>query len=106
MTNHEKFLQAIHNKRILQVEFDSYEKWIIVRHCIPFDFWPSRRKNLKENPDRYHFYDLDSPEQKHNLSIIPEQLIELSVTEDDFDPATYIKRTPNRFVERDWWEYS
>ena len=105
MTNHENFLQAIQEKRIVKVQFNSQEKGVIERICIPFDFGPSRR-NLKTNPDRYHFYDLDSPEGSHTLSILPEQIISIETKDKNFDPANYIIWTPNWFIKRDWGIYS
>lgn len=105
MNNYEIFLNAITEKQILRVTFNSKEKGEITRLCIPFDFWPSRNK-LKENPDRYHFYDLDSPKGSHTLSILPEQIVLIEVTGEYFDPSDYVKRTPNWFVQRDWGEYS
>ena len=105
MTYYNAFIQAIHEKKIINLRFDSYEKGIIERKCIPFDFGPSRR-NLTPNPDRFHFYDLNSPDGKHNLSIIPEQIVQLEVLEEGFDPENYIKWTPNWFVKRDWGIYS
>lgn len=105
MAHHEKFLLALHEKKILNVEFKSKEKGVITRHCIPFDFGPSRR-NLKVNPIRYHFYDLDSPDGSHTLSILPDQLVSIEVTETDFAPSDYVKWTPNWFIDRDWGSYS
>lgn len=106
MNNKEIFLQAINDKKIVKVKIDTYEKWIIERHCIPFDFWPSRR-NLKVNPDRFHFYDLDSPDNKHNLSIIPEQLVSIEITGDNFEPWVYVNWKPIQwFYKRDWGKYS
>ena len=105
MSHYDTFIQAIHDKKIVNLRFDSYEKWIIERKCIPFDFWPSRR-NITPNPDRFHFYDLNSPDGKHNLSIVPDQVIQLEILDEDFDPANYVKWTPNWFIERDWGIYS
>lgn len=105
MTNHEKFLQAIHERKIIKVKFNSYEKGIIERLCLPFDFGPSRR-NLKVNPDRYHFYDLDSPEGSHTLSILPEQLISIEISNQSFNPAQYVTWVPNWFTQRDWGAFS
>lgn len=55
-----EFIEAINNKLILQITFDSKEKGIIKRTCIPFDFGPSRK--YKDGLDRYHVLDLDSPD--------------------------------------------
>jgi len=102
--NYQNFIQAINEKKVVKLEFNSKEKWNSIRMCIPFDFWPSRK--FKDWLDRYHFYDLDSPEWSHNLSILPSQIIYISVTDEIFNPEDYVKWTPNRFIKRDWWIYS
>ena len=101
MHNKDIFLQSIYEKRLVSVTFNSLEKGRIVRTCIPYDFGPSRR-NLKVNPDRFHLYDLDSPEENHNLSILPEQIISIEIPDQNFNPGDYVTWTPNWFVERDW----
>lgn len=101
---HEIFIEAINQKLIVQLRFDSIEKGIIIRKCIPFDFGPSRR--YKDGRERYHFYDLDSPEGKHNLSILPERIIDISLTKQNFEPKDYITWTPNWNIRRDWNNFS
>ncbi|MBL0199984.1 MAG: hypothetical protein IPP81_07345 [Chitinophagaceae bacterium] len=98
------FIDSINNKLVVKLTFDSKEKGTITRICIPFDFGPSRR--YKDGLERYHFYDLDSPDGKHNLSLLPEQILEISLTEQSFDPSEYITWTPNWFVKRDWGSFS
>ncbi len=102
---HEQFIQAIRTKKKVRITFDSQSKGVITRDCIPFDFGPSRR-NLKVNPNRYHLYDLDSPDGKHTLSILPGQLLSINVLNEDFDPGDYVTWNPNWFVTRDWGVYS
>ena len=99
MSYHENFLQAIHERKLVEVKFNSQEKGVIQRLCVPFDFGPSRR-NLASNPNRYHIYDLNSPDGKHILSI--HQIITIDITGQIFDPALYINWTPNWFIVRDW----
>lgn len=107
----EKFIAAIRNKALIEITFNSQEKGIIKRFCVPFDFGPWRR-NLSPNPERYHMYDIDSPDGEHSLSILPEQLISLDITDKSFDPVEYItwtwppKYTPHWFISRDWGIYS
>jgi len=98
------FINAIHERKILTVTFDAKEKGIITRKCIPYDFGPSSR--AKDKSDRYHFHDLNSPEGEHNLSILPEQLVDLQITQDQFDPADYVKWEPKWYVQRNWGKYS
>jgi hypothetical protein len=103
---YDDFIRAINDKKIVGIVFNSKEEGQKTRKCVPFDYGPSRR-NLTPNPDRYHFYDLNPDEgQPHNLSIVPEQLTSLNVTEESFDPGDYVKWTPNWFIERDWGNYS
>lgn len=104
MSNYEKFIYAIHNKNMLNLTFDSKQKGVITRLCIPFDYGPSRR--YSDGGDRYHFYDLNSPDGKHNLSIVPEQVLKIEVLDRKFEPVDYIHWKPNWFVKRDWGEYS
>ena len=105
MNNHNIFLYAITNKKVIELTFDSKDKGVITRKCIPFDFGPSRR-NLKINPSRYHLFDLNSPEGKHTLSILPEQVIKINLLDETFNPADYVTWTPNWFIKRNWGVYS
>lgn len=104
MEKHDLFIASIERKLILIVKVSSKEKGLITRNCIPYDFGPSRK--YKDELNRYHFYDLDSPDGKHNLSILPEQLEELTLTELIFDPANYITWKTEWFIKRDWGIYS
>jgi hypothetical protein len=107
----DKFIESIKSKNLIRISFDSQEKGIVSRICVPFDFGPSRR-NISPNPDRFHMYDLDSPKGEHTLSILPEQLVSLEITEKTFEPSEYITwpwppgYTPHWFISRDWGIYS
>lgn len=101
----EILLDAIHKKNIVSITFNSQEKGLIGRLCIPFDIGPSRR--YKDGEIRYHFYDLDSPEGEHNLSILPGQLENIELTNETFNPGDYVTwQKISWFVPRDWGEYS
>jgi hypothetical protein len=105
MNLYELFLKAIKEKWIIMVKIDSSEKGLIHRKCIPYDFGPSNR--YKDGQNRYHFYDLDSPDGAHNLSILPHQLIELQILDEKFDPKNFVTwKQPKWYVQRDWGEYS
>lgn len=95
---------AIRRKIILLLTFNAKEKGPVTRKCVPFDFGPSAR--AKDKINRYHFYDLDSPDGHHNLSIREEQIIDMKLTIEHFDPADYVKWTPKWFIERDWGKFS
>lgn len=104
MDNHDLFIEAIHRMIIVKITVDSQEKGLITRRAIPYDYGPSRR--YKDGADRYHFYDLDSPDGAHNISILPEQLIKIELTNENFEPGDYVNWKPNWIVKRDWGRYS
>jgi len=102
--HYEVLIKAINNKVVVSLCFDSKEKGKITRQCIPFDYGPSRK--YKDGQDRFHFYDLDSPDGNHNLSILPEQINSIQLTNNSFDPKDYVTWKPNWIVRRDWGIYS
>lgn len=98
---YDKFIVAIHSKNLVKITFLSKLDGLKTRTCIPFDYGPSRR-NISPNPNRYHFYDLDSPDGSHNLSITPDQLRDLDIAPETFDPKKIVTWEPKWFIERDW----
>jgi hypothetical protein len=100
----QNMIKAIHEKKIVQLTFNSDEKGKITRLCIPFDIGPSNK--FKDGLERFHFLDIDSPAGSHNLSILPITIISLELTSDNFDPSHYVKWTPNWFLKRNWGKYS
>jgi hypothetical protein len=101
---YDTFIEAINLKQVIRITFNSKEKGVITRMCVPFDFGPSRK--YKDGLDRYHFCDLNSPEGIHTLSILPDQVMDISLINQNFEPSDYITWTPNWFIKRDWGNYS
>jgi hypothetical protein len=103
--DHEIFISSIHERRHLTVCFTAQDGEERTRLCIPYDFGPSRK--YKDGAKRYHFYDLDSPEGQHNLSILPTQIESIEILDTEFDPANFVTWTPTRWILiRDWGTYS
>lgn len=98
----EKFLQAIHEKRLVQVEFVAKSDGKLRdRKCVPFDYGAS--STAKDKSIKYHFYDLNSPNGIHNLSLSPEQIREINILENEsFNPSDYVKWVPNWIIKRNW----
>jgi hypothetical protein len=103
-TIYQNFISAINSKNLVKVKINSKEKGVIVRICIPFDYALS--KKYKDGKVRYHFYDLDSPEGKHNLSVLPQQVLNLEILDKTFNPAEYITWKTDWSIKRDWGKYS
>jgi hypothetical protein len=98
------FLKSINNKLIVSVTFRTVKGIVSERKCIPFDYGPSRR--FRDKSQRYHFLVLDGPEGRHNLSLLPMQILKMELTEQHFNPSNYIKWKPKWFVKRNWGVYS
>jgi hypothetical protein len=103
-SHYDLFVVSINAKKKVRIQCNSNEKGLIERICIPFDHGPSRR--YKDGLDRFHFFDLDSPDGKHNLSILEAQLISIELLDDEFEPGDYVTWTPNWILERDWGKFS
>lgn len=102
---HDIFIKAIHEKKIIIVTFFSKEDGhTLKRLCAPFDYGPSNR--YKDKSPRYHMYDYSSDTGSHVLSILPEQLKEVVMTDESFDPLDLVSWTPNWHIERDWGRVS
>jgi len=101
----EDFKGAIESRSKVQIDFVTKDGELKTRLCIPFDFGPSRR-NLNPNPELYHFFDLNSPDGQHNLSLEPRAIRSMKVTDETFDPGDYVKWKPNWFLPRNWDEWS
>jgi hypothetical protein len=104
MSVHDDFIRAIHEKKHVQIIADTHEKGRIQRVCIPFDFGPGSR--IRDGLNRYHFWDLNSPDGPHNLPLLPEQLLDLKILNESFDPGDHIHWQTNWHISRDWGRYS
>jgi len=101
----EEFVTAIRNKHLVEIHFRTKAGDERVRVCVPLDFGPSRR-NIQPNPSRYHFWDLDSPDGPHILSIVSEQLLGIKLLDRSFEPSDYVTWKPDWHIERDSGEES
>lgn len=99
--NYDILIKAINERRLVSVTFNSKEKGIITRTCVPFDFGPGKRE--KSGKEKYHFWNLDS---NHNMPVLPEQIISIKILDATFSPSEYIKWTPDWNIKRDWGVYS
>lgn len=102
------FVDAIRNKNKVRIRFYSKDDGrFLERVCAPMDYGPSRRAHNKS--DRYHLWDFESDKVNHTLSLLPNQIDNMEVLEEHFDPAEFVTwDTTSRpwFVERNWGQYS
>ncbi len=102
------FLKAIDEKKKVKVTFFSKDDGRnIIRLCAPMDFGPSRRAHNKE--DRFHLWDYESDTRNHVLSLLPEQVVSIETTNENFDPSEFITWDVSKspwFYPRNWGQYS
>lgn len=91
-----KFIAAIKSKNKIRLHFFSkQDNGVLVRTCAPMD--------------RLHVWDYDSDTKRHTLSLLPNQIVEIEVLEEKFEPTDFITWNTTDspwFVARDWGVYS
>lgn len=94
-------------KKVRVAFFSKEDFGTLIRKCAPMDYGPSRR--TKEKSDRYHLWDYESDIKVHTLSLNPQQIQDIEVLDESFEPSEFItwdtKQSP-WFVTRDWGTYS
>lgn len=102
----EKFIQAIHEKVKVRVTFFSKEDSdLIVRKCAPMDYGPSGSTNEKKN--RYHMWDYESDSGGHPLNLSVEQIKNIEILSETFDPAEFVHWGKiNWIIPREWGRFS
>ncbi len=107
----EQFIQAIHEKKKIELHFFSQEdNRIIVRKCAPMDFGPTGK--FKDGINRYHVWDYfpDGGKKPHPIPLEPRQISKLITLDETFDPAEFTKNwnfVPHSWhIPRDWGQFS
>jgi hypothetical protein len=102
--NEEVMKKAIKEKKIVEISVNTLEKGMITRKCIPFDIGTSNK--YKDGVVRYHFLTLDSPDGKHNLSVLLKDINYIKTLDEYFNPEDHINWQPKWKLPRDWGKYS
>jgi hypothetical protein len=104
--DHKLFTAAIENRQKVLLTFASKEDGgaYQVRTCAPMDYGPRARAH--DQSDCYHFWDYDSAEGAHTLSLLPDQVISIVVSDETFDPGEFVTWDPNWHHPREWGAYS
>ena len=96
------FVKAIHEKKLVKIKANTFEKGIIERICVPYDFGSD-----KNGKNKYQLKSLNGPKGPHPLPLFPEQLLELEILKDSFEPKVHITwKNINWTLKRDWGDKS
>jgi hypothetical protein len=101
-SDHATFITALESRQKLSLRFFSKEDGHpLTSKCAPLDYGPSRR--TKDKSDRYHFWDYESDEEPHQLSLLPSQIISMELLGEPFEPEEVVTWTPVLwFYPREW----
>jgi hypothetical protein len=84
--NHARFLEAIQQKHKVRVQFYSQpDSGVLDRVCAPLDYGPGGE--TKDGLNRYWLWDYASNNSSHTLGLVPQQIEDLQVLGEVFDPA-------------------
>ena len=99
--NHKRFIEAIKERNKVCVRFYSKaDSGVIDLVCAPMDYGPGA--GIPDGVNRYSLWDYTSNNGSHTLSLLPEQVLDLRVLGEVFDPTQIDVRPPHWFIERDW----
>ena len=99
--NHKEFIQAIQAKTKVCVRFYSKaDSGVVDLVCAPLDYGPEAA--IPDGVNRYSLWDYSSNNGSHILSLLPEQVLDMRILGELFDPAKIEVRPPHWFIARDW----
>ena len=99
--NHKQFIEAIKEKKKVCLRFYSNaDSGVIDLVCAPMDYGPGA--GIQDGVNRYWLWDYTSNNGSHTLSLLPEQVLDLRVLGEVFDPAQIEVTPPQWAIPRDW----
>jgi hypothetical protein len=86
--NHKQFIEAIKEKKKVCLRFYSNaDTAVIDLVCAPMDYGPAA--NASDGVNRYWFWDYSSNTGSQTLGLLPEQVLDLRILGQAFDPADF-----------------
>jgi len=86
--NHERFIEAIKEKKKVWVRFYSPADNGVLEHvCAPMDYGPG--DEISDGLNRYWLWDYGSDTDSHTLGLTPQQIVDLQVLGEVFSPADF-----------------
>lgn len=99
--NHKQFIEALQEKNKVCLRFYSKaDSGVIDLVCAPLDYGPGA--GIPDGINRYSLWDYTSNNGSHTLSFLPEQILDLSVLGQAFDPAEFPVPPTGWSIQRDW----
>jgi hypothetical protein len=99
--NHSQYLEAIHAKKKVCVRFFSKaDNGLLDRVCAPMDYGPGGE--IQDGLNRYWLWDYAGNAGTQILGLVPQQVVDMRVLGERFDPAEFGVRPSPWSIPRDW----
>ena len=99
--NHKQFIEAIQEKNKVCLRFYSKaDSGVIDLVCAPTDYGPGA--GTQDGVNRYWFWDYSSNSGSPTLGLLPEQVLDVRILGEVFDPAVVGAPSPTWSIPRDW----
>jgi len=86
IANHAQFIAALDEKRKVRVRFYSQpDSGVLDRVCVPLAYGPGSGNT--DGLNRYWLWNEAGDTSTHNLGLVPQQIVDLQVLSEAFDPA-------------------
>ena len=85
---HDQFIAAMNEKKKICVRFYSKpDSGVLDRVCAPMDYGPGSA--CQDGLNRYWLWDYLGDTGSHHLGLVPQQIVDLQVLGEGFDPAQF-----------------
>lgn len=90
--NHPQFLAALQDKKKVWVKFYSKaDSGVLERTCAPMDYGSGGAP--QDGLNRYWLWDYASNTGLHTLGLLPQQIVDLQMLGEGFDPAQFVSES-------------
>jgi len=102
---HKQFIEAITEKKKVCVRFYSKaDSGVLDRVCAPMDYGPGG--DVADGLNRYWLWDYTDDGGTHTLGLVPQQIVDVQVLGELFDPVEFGVRPLPWSIPRDWGQPS
>jgi hypothetical protein len=101
ISNHYQFIEAIREKRKVNLRFYSKaDSGVLDLVCAPLDY--GLQAESPSEIKRYSLWDYASSNGSHTLNLLPDQVLDIRLLGDHFDPAEFGMQPTPWSVTRNW----
>lgn len=103
--NHARFIEAINEKKKVRVRLYSVaDNGVVDRVCAPMDYGPGAAN--MDGLNRYWLWDDLRNPGSQTAGLLPQEILDLQMLGEVFDPAQFNPRPAQWFTPRDWGSQS